>query len=86
MPHNLKFTDPETGHEYDAEQITGETVKNLPPGRYKVVCEITQFGMWGSKSYVIIRDDGTWASYWYMLETFDDVRTSKRQRRAKAQQ
>jgi len=81
MVDSLRFIDPLTEEEYNARYLTTDRARALPVGDYKVVLEITQFGLWGSKSYIIIGEKATGEFYWYTLETFDDVKPGPKRRR-----
>ncbi len=83
MPSNLHYIDPQTNDEYDAQYLKQDDLPTIMVDRpYKVILEITQFGMWGSKSYIIIRSEISSECYYYTLETFDEKPRVKRQGKA----
>jgi len=82
--NNLHFIDPQTGDEYDARFLSnsGDYPDVTNRSAFKVILEITQFGMWGSKSYIIIRQPENPAqTYYYVLESFDPLPIPKCKRK-----
>ena len=79
MPSNLHFCDPLTGEAYDAQWIDESIYRDVQKSdNYRVVCEITQFGIWGSKSIIVVREMTLGHDLAYLLETFDEKPRPKR--------